>query len=135
MNANEKKKKISGTKIILSAFLVCMLLAVPFVTNCLLIGEVTRVNDMFAGDSQRMEYVGGKVFVTVENRRLFRWIDRLLTGRPANGRDGAYVVGVYVEDPTDYAEGTRILALVRGGQEDSDPPGLGTWWITPLSRG
>ena len=130
MNANKKPKKLRGGKIILTIFLVCLVLAVLFVTNCLLIGEVTRVNDLYAGVEQKMEYVGGKVFVMVENRSLFRWIEHLLTGR-----EGAYVVGVYVEDPRAYGEGTKVLALIRGGQEDSDPPGLGAWWITPLSRG
>ena len=130
MNAKEKPKKLRGGKIIFVLFLVCLILAVPFVTNSLLVGEVTRVNEMFAGDGEKMEYVGGKVFVSVENRSLFRWIDHLLTGR-----EGAYVVGVYVKDPRAYAEGTKVLALIRGGQEDSDPPGLGAWWITPLSRG
>jgi len=127
MNREVKPKKLRGGKVILALFLVCLILAVPFVTNGLLIGRVTRVNDLYAGDGVRMEYVGGKVFVSVENRGLFRWLERLLTGR-----EGAYVVGVYVEDPRLYAEGTRVLALVRGGQEDSDPPGLGAWWIVPL---
>lgn len=129
MNREAEPKKLRGGKIILTLFLACLILAVPFVTNRLLIGKVTSVNELYAGDGQRMEYAGGKVFVSVENRGLFRWTDRLLTGQ-----EGAYVVGVYVKDPRMYAEGTRVLALVRGGQEDSDPPGLGAWWITPLSR-
>ena len=127
MNREVKPKKLRGGRVVLVLFLVCLILAVPFVTNRLLIGRVTSVNDLYAGDGVRMEYVGGKVFVSVENRGLFRWLDRLLTGQ-----EGAYVVGVYVEDPRLYAEGTRVLALVRGGQEDSDPPGLGAWWIAPL---
>ena len=130
MKQDTKPRSIRGVKIVLTDFLVCLILAVPFVMNSLLVGEVTRVNEMFAGDGERMEYVGGKVFVSVENRSLFRWIDHLLAGR-----EGAYVVGVYVKDPRAYAEGTKVLALIRGGQEDSDPPGLGAWWITPLSRG
>ena len=127
MNREVKPKKLRGGRIVLVLFRVCLILAVPFVTNGLLIGRVTSVNDLYAGDGQKMEYAGGKVFVSVENRGLFRWIDRLLTGQ-----EGAYVVGVYVEDPRLYAEGTRVLALVRGGQEDSIPPGLGAWWIAPL---
>ena len=127
MNREVKPKKLRGGRIVLVLFLVCLILAVPFVTNGRLIGRVTSVNDLYAGDGQKMEYIGGKVFVSVENRGLFRWLDRLLTGQ-----EGAYVVGVYVEDPRIYAEGTRVLALVRGGQEDSDPPGLGAWWIAPL---
>ena len=133
MNANEKPKKLRGGKVILTLFLICLILAVPFVTNFMLIGEVTRVNKLFAGDGQRMEYTGGKVFVLVENRRLFRWIDRLLAGSLLKGREDACVVSVYVKDPGAYTEGTRVLALVRGSQEDSDPPGLGAWWIIPLS--
>ena len=43
MNENKKKKRISGVKLVVCAFLVCLLLAVPFVTNCLVVGEVTDV--------------------------------------------------------------------------------------------
>ena len=130
MNQSAKPKKLRGGKIIPALFLVCLVLAVPFVTNRLLIGEVTNVNDVYAGDGQRMGYIGGKVFVKVENRAMFHWLDRLFAGN-----EGAYIVSVYVKDPSAFKTGSRILALMRSRQEDSDPPGLGAFWITSVSGG
>ena len=136
MNANEKPKKLRGGRTILSAFLVCLILADPFVTNCLLIGEVTDVREdtmsvkVFDADEIRHEIrvTGTDLTVRVDNSGLFRWIDRLLTGR-----DAPYsAVRLHLEGGTAYRSGSRILALIKGGQEDSDPPGLAAWIL--LSR-
>ena len=129
MNANEKKKKISGLKIILAAFLVCLLFAVPFVTNCLLIGEVTAVYadtmSMKTEDGYETRVTGTDLTVEVSNPAVFRWIDRLFTGR---GRPYT-AVRLHVAGSRTFGTGDPVLALIRGGQEDSDPPGLSAWWI------
>jgi hypothetical protein len=126
---NEKKKKISGVRIILTAFLVSLLLAAPFVTDCLLVGEVTGVfeNTMCVKNENgyEMRVTGTDLTVKVSNPALFRWLDRLLTGRG----EPYTTVRLHVNGTAAYGKGDPVLALIRGGQEDSDPPGLGAWWI------
>ena len=129
MNANAKPKKLRGGRIILSAFLVCLILSVPFVTDCLLIGEVTDVREdtmnVKTENGYETRVTGTDLTVRVDNGGLFRWIDRLLTGR----RAPYSVVRLHLEGDSSFGSGSRVLALIKGGQEDSDPPGLGAWWI------
>jgi len=128
VNANEKKK-IPGAKLILSAFLACLLLAVPFVTDCLLVGEVTAVREntmcMKNENGIEMRVTGADLTVEVANPALFRWIDRLLTGRTVPYT----AVRLHTDGTRAYKTGDPLLALIRGGQEDSDPPGLSAWWV------
>ena len=103
MKRELKPKQIRGVKIVLTAFLVCLILAAPFVTDCLLIGEVT---------------------VELANPALFRWIERLSL------RTGPYsTVKVFVKDPGAYAERDPFLALIRGETQTSDPPIVSAWII------
>ena len=129
MNENKKKKRISGVKLVVCAFLVCLLLAVPFVTNCLVVGEVTDVfeNTMSVKteNGHEIRVTGTDLTVRVSNHAVFRWIDRLLTGR---GQPYS-AVRIHVDGIRAFKTGDPVLALIRGGQEDSDPPGLGAWWI------
>ena len=115
MKRELKPKQIRGVKIVLTAFLVCLILAVPFVTNCLLIGEVTAV---------QKSANGGYVTVELANPTLFRWIERLSL------KTGPYsTVKVFVKDPGAYAERDPFLALIRGETQTSDPPIVSAWII------
>ena len=115
MKQETKPGSIRGVKTVLTAFLACLILAVPFVTNCLLIGEVTAV---------QKSANGGYVTVELANPALFRWIERLsLKSRPYS------TVKVFVKNPGTYAESDPFLALIRGETETSFPPIVGAWIV------
>ncbi len=104
------KKKAVLPVVLLIVFLV-LAAGVALLSNQFLIARVLEVRE----DS---------LLVEVSNSHEYRWLDRLFTGR------GTYeYVRLYMKDPASLSRGQFFAALTRGGQEDSDPPGIGARWI------
>ncbi len=106
-----KSKKKTVVLIVLLLIFLVLAAGIALLSDQFLIARVLEVR-------------GNSLLVEVSNSGEYRWLDRLMSNRS----EYEYI-RLYVRDPSGLAKGQFFAAVTRGGQEDSDPPGIGARWV------